>query len=97
MDEDPEEEEEYTDEEVLKLLRDAVKEKSQDKRLPTGSQVRQALINTNLEFLTCFKLIGYDLDGNLVSLQCGRNDLHMDAVTHAFLEEFSKLMGSKMK
>lgn len=84
----------YTsDEAITNLLREALREKLADtKKYPTQTQLRQALISSMLEFMSCFKLIGYDVDGKLISLTCTKNEIQKHALTHAFLDEFSKVV-----
>ena len=88
---------EFTDAEVDKILREALALKLREKRaLPVKVQVNRAMISTLGEFLTCFKLIGYDLDGNPVNLTIYKEKIEKSALDNAFMEEIGKFMGNRM-
>jgi hypothetical protein len=79
------------DEEIMKILRDSLKMKLQnDKKIPTKIQLNKALISTLSEFLACYKIIGYDLDGNPIRLNITNNKLEDAALTHLFVQEMGR-------
>ncbi len=81
------------DEEIMKILRDSLKMKLQnDKKIPTKIQLNKALVSTLSEFLACYKVIGYDLDGNPVKLNITNNKLEDAALTHLFVQEMGQYM-----
>jgi hypothetical protein len=86
------------DEEVLKLLRDSLKMKlKEDRKLPTKIQLNRALNTTIMEFMSCYKLMGYDLNGDLVILSIHNNKLEESALDNLFVQEFGKFMSSRTK
>lgn len=89
--------EEFKDEEIEAILREALKSKLEDKRkVPRRNQLNQALVNTLGEFLTCWKIMGYDYDGNPVNMSIYKEKVQKSALDNQFMEEVSKFMGSKM-
>lgn len=87
---------EYSNEEIKRLLLDSLKVKLQDDRKkPSKVRLNQAITSTLGEFLICFKLIGYDIDGNPVKLTMSKNQLTKSALEHAFIEEFGDYMSKK--
>ena len=93
-----EEFEEFTDDEITNILKEALKVKiSERRKLPSKIQINKALIATISEFLSCFKLIGYDLDGNPINITAYKEKMEKSALDNAFLEEVSKFMENKMK
>lgn len=87
----------YTDEDIKQLLIDSLKQKlKDDRKKPSKVKMNQAIIATLGEFLTCFKLIGYDLDGNCVNLTVNRTALDKSALEQSFMKEFGKFMNDSM-
>ena len=69
---------EFSDAEITKILKEALKIKLENKKkTPTRVVLNRALVSTISEFLGCFKLIGYDLDGNPLSLTIYNNKLQI--------------------
>ena len=92
-----EESSDFSDDEVTDILREALKVKLGEKRkLPKKVQINRALISTISEFLKCFKLIGYDLDGNPVVLTIYNEKIEKSALDNAFLEQIGKFMESRI-
>jgi hypothetical protein len=92
-----EESPDFSDDEVTNILREALKVKLDEKRrLPKKVEINRALISTISEFLKCFKLIGYDLDGNPVVLTIYKEKIEKSALDNAFLEQIGKFMESKI-
>ena len=54
------------------------------------------MIGTLGEFLTCFKLIGYDLEGNPINMTVYKERIEKSALDNAFMEEIGKFMNSRM-
>lgn len=87
---------EFSDAEITKILKEALKIKLENKKkTPTRVVLNRALVSTISEFLGCFKLIGYDLDGNPLSLTIYNNKLQKSALDNAFVEEIQVFMDSK--
>lgn len=87
---------EFSDADIAKVLRDALKVKIENKKkTPTRVMLNRALVSTISEFLGCFKLIGYDLDGNPLSMTIYNNKLQKSALDNAFVEEIQVFMDSK--
>jgi hypothetical protein len=90
----PEESEEiYVDEEVLNLLRESLKTKLKDDiKKPSKVRINSALKSTIAEFLTCFKLIGFDLDGNPINMTITNNKMEQNAIENAFMQHFGEFI-----
>ena len=94
MDDEPE----FTDLEVTKILKEALTIKIREKRaVPTKIQLNRALIATLGEFLTCFKIIGFDLNGDPVNLTVYKEKIEKAALDSAFMEEIGNFMGKRMQ
>lgn len=88
---------EYTDDDIKKLLMDSLKVKlKEDRKKPNRVMLNQAIVSTLGEFLTCYKLIGYDIDGNLVNLTISKTPLDKSALEQSFIKEFSKFMNNNI-
>lgn len=83
--------EEFSDEEITNILKEALTVKIREKRkLPNKVQLNKALIGTLGEFLSCFRLIGYDLDGNPINLTCYKEKIEKSALDNLFMEQVAK-------
>jgi hypothetical protein len=86
-------ESDYTDDDIKQLLIDSLKMKLKDTRSkPNRVKINQAIISSLGEFLTCFKLIGYDIDGNCVNLTITKTAMDKSALEQSFIKEFGKFM-----
>jgi hypothetical protein len=89
--------EEFSDDEINNILKEALTIKIKEKRkAPTKVQTNKALIGTMGEFLTCFKLMGYDLDGNPVNITCYKEKIEKSALDNLFMEQIGKFMETRM-
>jgi hypothetical protein len=89
--------EEFSDEEITNILKEALTTKIKEKRkLPNKVQLNKALVGTVGEFLSCFKLMGYDLDGNPVNLTVYKEKIEKSALDNLFMESIGKFMESRM-
>ena len=87
---------ELNDQELEIILRDALKLKLKDsKKIPSRQKLNGALTATISEFLTCYKLIGFDLEGNPIKITIANNTLEKAAIANAFMEEISKFINDK--
>lgn len=85
---------EFSDDEITNILKEALTVKIKEKRkVPNKIQLNKALIGTMGEFLSCFKLIGYDLDGNPVNLTVYKEKIEKSALDNLFMEQISKFCG----
>ena len=99
MDEHPEQPEykEFSDDDIKNILKDALSFQIKERRkIPKKNELNNALIGTIGEFLTCFKLIGYDLDGNPVNMTIYKEKMQKSALYNAFMAEVGKFMSGKM-
>lgn len=88
---------EFSDEEIKNILREALTLQIKDKRkIPKRNELNNALIATIGEFLSCFKLIGYDLNGNPVNMTVYKEQIEKSALDNAFAEEIGRFMNSKI-
>lgn len=86
----------FNDEEITQILKEALKVKIEEKRsIPRKNQLNAALSNTMMEFLNCYKLIGYDVDGNPVSMIGYRDKMQKSALDHLFMEEIGLFIGGR--
>jgi hypothetical protein len=89
--------EEFTDEEITNILRDALTTRIKEKRkIPNKVALNKAMIATLGEFLTCFKLIGYDLDGNPVNFTVYKEKIEKSALDNLFMQNIQDFMNDKM-
>jgi len=86
----------FSDEDIERIIRDALKlEIAEKRKMPNKVQLNRALIGTIGEFLSCFKLMGYDLEGNPLSVTVYKEKMQKSAIDNMFLEEIGKFMASK--
>lgn len=86
----------FSDAEITKILKDALKVKLEEKKkIPNRVQLNRALVSTLGEFLGCYKLMGYDLDGNPIKMTVYNNKLEKSALENAFMEEIGIFMSTR--
>jgi hypothetical protein len=86
-----------SDEEVFKILKESLKMKIQEERaLPNKKALAKALKDSISQFLTCFRLVGYDLDGNPMQMTVSHNKLEKSALDNMIVESFGEFMADKM-
>jgi hypothetical protein len=86
----------FSDEEVTNILREALKVKlNEKKKYPNRVQLEKSLISVMREFLTTFKLVGFDYDGQPVNITCYQDPMAKAALSNAFIEDFSKFMAAR--
>jgi len=94
---DEEDPEEFSDEEVTNILKEALTLRLKEKKkIPNKIQLNKAMVSTLGEFLTCFKLIGYDLDGNPVDLTVYKEKIEKSALENLFMQKISTFMNERM-
>ena len=86
----------FTDDEIISLLKESLREKLEPKKYKNKAQLKDSLCVSMQEFMSSFKVVGYDVDGNLVSFTYAPNDVSKHAIIHAYLDEFARLVGNKM-
>lgn len=87
---------EFDDEEIKQILREALSLKLAEKRaIPRRNKLNVALSDTLCQFLACYKLMGFDLDGNPISMTVYNNKMEKNALDCQFMEEFSGFMVNK--
>jgi hypothetical protein len=99
MEENPEQPDyqEFSDDEIKNILKEALSfQLREKKKIPKKNQLNNALVSTLGEFLTCFKIMGYDLDGNPVNITCYKEKMEKSALDNAFMEEIGKFMSSRI-
>lgn len=86
----------FSDVEITKILKEALKVKLEEKKkIPTRVQLNRALVSTLGEFLGCYKLMGYDLDGNPISMTVFNNKLQKSALENRFMQEIGVFMSTR--
>ena len=93
---DEEPEEIFVDEQVLEILRESLKQKLKKDRKGGKNQSNAALKATLQEFMTCGKLFGYDLDGNVVEIAFTSSKLEEAAMQNLFIQKFGEFMNTRM-
>lgn len=89
---------EFSDDDIKILLKEALSSQIKEKRkIPKRNELNNALIATLGEFLSCFRLIGYDLDGNPVNMTIFKERIEKSALDNAFMTEIGKFMNSRME
>lgn len=97
MDDNPEDFKEFSDEDIKNILKEALSLQIKEKRkVPKKNQLNNALIGTIGEFLSCFKLIGYDLEGNPINMTVYKEKMEKSALDNAFMEEIGRFMSQRM-
>lgn len=99
MDNNPEQPDykEFSDEEIKNILKEALTLQIKEKRkIPKKNEINNALIGTIGEFLSCFKLIGYDLEGNPINMTVYKEKIEKSALDNAFMEEIGRFMNGRM-
>lgn len=90
------EKDKVVDEEILKILRDSLKIKlTEDKKMPSKVRLNRALIATISEFMGCYRLMGFDLEGNSINLMIHHNKMEQSAIDNLFIQEFGKFIASR--
>lgn len=88
--------EEFSDEEITNILKEALTVKIKEKKkIPNKVQLNKALVGTVGEFLSCFKLMGYDLDGNPVNLTVYKEKIEKSALDNLFMESINKFLSDR--
>jgi hypothetical protein len=88
---------EFSDDEIKNILKEALSLRLKDKKkIPKKNQLNNALIGTIGEFLSCFKLIGYDLDGNPINMTVYKEKIEKSALDNAFMTEIGRFMQNRM-
>lgn len=83
----------FTDEDVSKILNQMANTKSsKENTLPSRKDMTKALTSYMSEFLACYRLMGYDLNGKPINLKVYSNKLEEDALTQAFVENIATHM-----
>lgn len=98
MDEDQDKSKEiFVDEEILSILRESLKTKlKEERKRPNKVQLNSALKCSIAEFLSCFRLIGFDLDGNPIAMTIYNNKMEKSALDNAFIQNFGDFMSSRL-
>lgn len=89
-------EEIFVDDQVLEILRESLKQKLKKERGSSKSKSNAALKATLQEFMTCGKLFGYDLDGNVIEISFHGNKMEDNAMQNLFIQKFGEFMAGRM-
>jgi hypothetical protein len=86
----------FIDEEVLNILRESLKMKlKDDKKRPSKVRINTALKGSIHEFLSCFKLIGFDIEGNPITMTISHNKMEKNAIDNAFMQHFGEFVQAR--
>lgn len=87
----------FSDDEIKNILKEALSFQLKEKRkIPKRNELNNALVSTLGEFLTCFKLMGYDLDGNPINITFYKEKMEKSALDNSFMEEIGKFMQGRI-
>lgn len=88
---------EYTDEQVKEILAEAAKVflREEPRQMPRKNQLNVSMATTLSEFLNCFKLIGYDTDGNPINITVFHNVLEKNALDLLFMDQINDFVTKK--
>lgn len=87
---------EFSDDELTTILREALTLKLKERRTPIRkNELNKAIVNTMGEFLTCFRLMGYDYDGNPLNITYYNEKLEKSALDNMFMEEIGKFVSKR--
>ena len=76
----------FTDDEVIKILRDSfISKVNENKESSPKFDISRAVISTLGEFLDCYKLLGYDLKGNPLTLSVYKNEMQKSALNQMYI------------
>lgn len=89
-------EDEIVDEKVFEILRESLKQKLKKERKGNKDENKNALKSILQEFLTCGKLFGYDLDGNVVEISFSTNKMEDSAMQNLFVQKFGEFMAGRI-
>jgi hypothetical protein len=94
---DEEPEEIFVDEQVLEVLRESLKKKLKNERRKNSPPLTNNALKAILkEFMTCGKLLGYDLDGNIIEISFHDNKMEDNAMQNLFIQKFGEFMAGRM-
>jgi hypothetical protein len=80
--------------EIKKLIIESLKMKVRtNKSCPSRVRMQKSIIACLSEFLTCYKLMGYDLEGNPISISISNSKLDKSALENLFMQEVGKCFG----
>ncbi len=85
----------FVDDKVIEILRESLKHKLKKERKYNKKSFNGVLKSTLQEFLTCAKVLGYDLDGNVVEITFFGNKMEDAALQNLFIQKFGEYLQSK--
>ena len=89
---------EFSNEHVKKVLREALEVRltERKKKKMSRDQLTTALTDTLGEFLTCYRIFGFDVDGKPVTIAKSHNNMEKSAMENLFVQEFGDFMSQKV-
>lgn len=83
-------------EEVYDILRESLKQKlKKENKHRNVNLLKKAAKATIGEFFTCYKIFGYDVDGNEVEIIHHNNKMEKSAMQNLFMQKFGEFMVGK--
>lgn len=91
--------EEVSNEHVKKILREALEVRlvERKRKKMSRNQLTTALTDTLGEFLTCYRIFGFDVDGKPVTIAKSHNNMEKSAMENLFVQEFGNFMSQKVE
>ena len=86
------------EEEVLEILRQALieeKEKTREGRDTNKEDLNETLDAILKEFVGCYRLFGYDFDGNIVDISHISTPMENSAMNNLFVHKFGEFMAER--
>ena len=87
---------EYSDEDVKNILKNALKTKLGNHPKINQKDITHLLTTHISQFLSCYKIMGYDLNGRPVVINQFDNNLERDALEHLFMENVTRMINERM-
>lgn len=91
--------EEYTEEYVKDILKEALKMriKEQSSKNLNRERIDNALMGVLEEFLSCYMILGFDMDGSPIKIKSMHNKMEKSALDNQFMDEFGKFMSNRLE
>lgn len=90
--------EQIEDEDVARILNEALNafiNEGNRRAMPRRNQLNVALSTTISEFLNCYKIMGYDLDGNPININVYHNQMEKNALDNMFIDQINEFIAKR--
>lgn len=85
------------DDEVFQILRESLRQKlKKENKYRNVSSLKKAAKATLGEFFQCYKIFGYDLDGNVIEITQFNNKMEQSAIQNLFMQQVGEMMTGRV-